>query len=463
MTNLEKYSQDIIVLEDIEIEKIQCLNCGEFYEKEYIDDNGDIIENSCNSEKCSDISDMEDCYEYFLSNNDERKCTHCNCSSYQKTLFCIYRNRLNQCYMTDEDYFSNDRNIICRDCFFNVCSCCGYKGVNQFASSAPYDCACSECWLKCNFLHGECCNCGVFDYLDFVRTRDEYIVNSEFENHHNRDNLKLYCFYCLEGIYESNFELDEGQGYISEVKTSTKCNCCLRDIKSKDTECIYGSVSKERNRRIKNRNHEIENVFDSEFDNLLSRYLVSFEMGDIKTEKEKRLKIHKINYSVKSSFELPNKYTRAEFEFYIQEDGNILANRSMDLCSDCLLYGILKNLLKFGKFPRYEYEVERFMDVKSLDDMKDLFDREYNLVNQINLNKSFDTFIFDFYTIYNFMRINDYTNDILIGKLLFNNDSEYENYNTDVYVEKVGNCCESIKTEFSIDVNKIKLVSKFKN
>ena len=73
MTNLEKYSQDIIVLEDIEIEKIQCLNCGEFYEKEYIDDNGDIIENSCNSEKCNDISDMEDCYEYFLSNNDERK------------------------------------------------------------------------------------------------------------------------------------------------------------------------------------------------------------------------------------------------------------------------------------------------------------------------------------------------------------------------------------------------------
>ncbi len=61
------------------------------------------------------------------------------------------------------------------------------------------------------------------------------------------------------------------------------------------------------------------------------------------------------------------------------------------------------------------------------------------------------------------MRINDYTNDILIGKLLFNNNEEYENYNTDVYVEKVGNCCESIKTEFSIDVNKIKLVSKFKN
>ena len=461
MTNLEKYSQDIIVLEDIEIEKIQCLNCGDFYEKEYIDDNGDIIENSCNSEKCNDISDMEDCYEYFLSNNDERKCRHCKCSSDQKTLFCIYRNRLDPYYWIDKDYFSNDKNIICRDCFFNVCSCCGYKDINRFASSAPYDCACSECWLKCNFLHGECCNCGVFDYLDFVRTRDEYIVNSEFENHHNRDNLKLYCFYCLESIYESNFELDEGQGYISEVKTNTKCSCCLRDIDSKDTQCIYGSVSKERNKRIKSRNLEIENILDGEFDNLLSRYLVSFEMGNIKTEKERRLKIHKINYSVNSSFELPNKYTRAEFEFYIQQDGNIFENKSMDLCSDCLLYGILKNLLEFGKFPRCE--VEKFMEVKSLDDMKDLFDREFDLVNQINLNKSFDTFIFDFYTIYNFMRINDYTNDILIGKLLFNNNEEYENYNTDVYVDKVGNCCESIKTEFSIDVTKIKLVSKFKN
>ena len=461
MTNLEKYSQDIIVLEDIEIEKIQCLNCGEFYEKEYIDDNGDIIENSCNSEKCNDISDMEDCYEYFLSNNDERKCMHCNCSSDQKTLFCIYRNRLDPYYWNDEDY-SNDKNIICRDCFFNVCSCCGYKGVNQFASSAPYDCACSECWSKCNFLHGECCNCGEFDYLDFVRTRDEYIVNSEFENHHNRDNLKLYCFYCLEGIYESNFELEE-QGYISKVKTNKKCNCCLRNIKSKDTECIYGSVSKERNRRIKNRNHEIENVLEGVFDNLLSRYFVSFEMGDIKTEKEKRLKIHRIRYRAKSRFELPNKYTREEFEFWVQEHGVIDGDNLMDLCSDCLLYGILKNLLKFGKFPRYEYEVERFMDAKSLDDMRDLFDREYDLVSQINLNKSFDTFKFDSSNIYNFMRINDYTNDILIGKLLFNNNEEYENYNTDDYMEKGRNRCKSIKTEFSINVNKIKLVSKIKN
>ena len=195
----------------------------------------------------------------------------------------------------------------------------------------------------------------------------------------------------------------------------------------------------------------------------MSRYFVSFEMGDIKTEKEKRLKIHRIRYRAKSRFELPNKYTREEFEFWVQEHGVIDGDNLMDLCSDCLLYGILKNLLKFGKFPRYEYEVERFMDAKSLDDMRDLFDREYDLVSQINLNKSFDTFKFDSSNIYNFMRINDYTNDILIGKLLFNNNEEYENYNTDDYMEKGRNRCKSIKTEFSINVNKIKLVSKIKN